>query len=150
MFPHPENIVWVVCTLHPLHVRTGFSPAEEGLINLTDEFWRVTPHFFLLLSVSFLPAAKRSARRHWACTQAARAWYVGVSGGLGWCPGKTSGRSASSVVLPYAPPIRWDRQQPRPPPHPGEWKGEGPALLLPVLLATPTRITSPFRLLVSL
>lgn len=73
--------------------------------------------------VSLLPAAKQSAHRRWACTPAARAWYVGVSGGLGWCPRKTSGRSASWASLPSAPPIRWDRQRPCRPPRPQPVEG---------------------------
>lgn len=76
--------------------------------------WRRKPEktsnvTFLPSSVSPLPAAKQSARLRWACTPVARAWYVGVSGGLGWCPGKTCGRSASSANPPSALPIRWDR-----------------------------------------
>lgn len=79
-------------------------------------------------SMSSPPAAKRSARRRWACTPTSRAWYVGVSGGLGWCPGKTSGRSASSARPPSAPLTRWDRQRPPPTTHTrslGSGRGRG-------------------------
>lgn len=100
-------------------------------LNSINESLLSVSRYFPPVSVSPLPAAKRSARRHWACTPTSRAWYVGVSGGLGWCPGKTSGRSASSASLPSAPPIRWDRQRPCPPPRPhpqpGEWKGGCPS-----------------------
>lgn len=88
------------------------------------------------------PTAKRSARRRWACTLVARAWYVGVSGGLGWYPGKTSGRSASSAIPPSAPPIRWDRRggvlssSTAPYQHLGEWRRVG--LTSPRLPTPPT------------
>lgn len=90
------------------------TPGGEGHWIWYTEITKRQSHLISTTSVSPPPAAKQSAHHRWACTL--MAWYVGDSGGLGWFPGKTSGRSASSATLPSAPPTRWDRKWPCPPP----------------------------------
>lgn len=96
---------------HCLFLYLHFTHGDEKGIKLIQQGINLSLAFS---SLCLLPAAKRSARRHWACTPTSRAWYVGVSGGLRWCPGKTSGKSASWGSPRSAPPIRWARQRPCP------------------------------------